>query len=335
MTQRSFIEKREGEWRELERVIANPALLRKKAPPAETAAGTVEAAAAPRAAWFPQACRKLAGDLNTAKSHGFDPALIERLNRLTMEGNQLLYGGEPFSWRIFSRFIFQTFPRAVRSQWRSFWACFLIFFGLALFSALICLRFPGFVYELMSRRTAASLEALYNPRGDHFLKPREVSTDADMFGYYVYNNITIAFRAFAGGILAGIGSVLILAFNGIFAGAAAAHLINKGYQETFFSFIVGHSGFELTALVLAAQGGLLLGYRLFITRGLSRGESLREAGKTALPIISGSALMLVIAACIEAFWSSRHEISQAVHYGAGLGMIVLLIVYFLGSGGKP
>ncbi|MDR2072242.1 MAG: stage II sporulation protein M [Spirochaetaceae bacterium] len=315
MTQGSFIKRRENDWKELERVIRGGGKVVKQ-----------------RASWFPQAFRLLTGDLNTARSHGFDPALIERLNRLVIEGNQLLYGREPFSWKSLENFIFRSFPRAVRIHWRSFWACFLIFFGLAAFTALVCLRFPGFVYELLPRQTVMDLEEMYNPRGEYYLSPRNVNTDADMFGYYIYNNISIAFQSFAGGILAGIGSLFILAFNGIFIGAAAGHIIHAGFQDTFFSFVIGHGGFELTALIFAAQGGLILGYRLFITQGLTRGESLREAGKTALPIITGSALMLVIAAAIEAFWSSRHEIPGIFRYGTGMGIILLLTLYFVFSG---
>ena len=106
MTQRSFIERREKDWKELEALVSGRHKLKEKA------------------AWFPEAFRELTGDLNTARSHGFDPALIERLNRLTLEGNQILYSRAPFSFRNFSHFIFRTFPRAVRAQWRRFGACF-------------------------------------------------------------------------------------------------------------------------------------------------------------------------------------------------------------------
>jgi uncharacterized membrane protein SpoIIM required for sporulation len=285
-----------------------------------------------KAAWFPQAFRELNGDLNTARSNGFDPALIERLNRLTLEGSQLLYGREPFSFKKVSEFLFKTFPRTVRSQWRGIGVCFLIFYGLMSFTALVCIRFPSFVYGLMSPWEASHLESMYNPENSQYLKPREISTDADMFGYYIYNNIGIAFRTFAGGLAAGIGSLLILALNGIFVGAAAGHIINKGFQDTFFSFIIGHSGFELTAIIFSAHAGLCLGYRLFITRGLSRGESLKEAGKTSLPLIAGSAIMLSIAALVEAFWSSRHELPAELRYGVGFLFIIMLLAYFLFSG---
>ncbi|MDR1505973.1 MAG: stage II sporulation protein M [Treponema sp.] len=315
MTQQAFVKRREQDWKELERIVTGGRReLRKKA------------------AWFPQALRELTGDLNTARSHGFDPSLIEKLNRLTLEGSQLLYSREPFSFKKIYAFVFKTFPGAVRSQWRSFAACSLIFYGLAAFTVLVCLRFPDFTFELMSRWEASNLEEMYNPESEYYLNPREISTDADMFGYYIFNNVSIAFRNFAGGLVVGIGSLLSLAFNGIFLGAAAAHIINKGFQDTFFSFIIGHSGFELTALVLSAQAGLHLGYRFFITKGLTRGESLREAGKISLPIIAGSTIMLVIAAALEAFWSSRHELPKELRYGAGVFFIILLAVYFIAAG---
>jgi uncharacterized membrane protein SpoIIM required for sporulation len=315
MTQRNFVERREGAWNELERVISGGKREMK--------------------VWadrFPQAFRELTGDLNTARSHGFDPSLIERLNRLILEGNQILYDGKRWSLKALPDFLLGTFPRAVRAQWRSLAAAHLIFYGLAFFTALVCVRFPDMVYEIMPRGEAVMLEEMYNPEGEYYLNPRELSTDADMFGFYIYNNISIAFRTFAGGILGGFGSLLFLSINGISLGDAAAHMINKGLADTFFSFIIGHSGFELTAIILSAQAGLLLGYRLFITRGLSRGASLRAAGKTALPIISGSALMLVVAAVIEAFWSSRHEFPQELRYAVGITFIILLVLYFLFAG---
>jgi len=365
MTERSFIAKREEDWKKIDRFItggyrqgifsrarqggkvystepqsgdgspldaAVSNALGGVLPTAKLQAEKPQDAVFQPAGWFPQAFRQLTGDLNTAKSNGFDPVLIERLNRLTLEGNQILYGSRAFSLKPIIHFLFGTFPQAFRSQWRSFGACFLIFFGLAIFTALACVRFPGFVYELMSPWEAAHLESMYNPESPYYLEPRKVSTDADMFGFYIYNNISIAFRTFAGGIFAGVGSLFFLAFNGIFIGAAAGHIINQGFYRTFFSFVIGHSAFELTAIILSAQAGLHLGYRLFITRGLSRGASLREAGKTALPLMSGSALMLVVAAVIEAFWSSRHEIPQVIRFIAGAAAILLVSGYFLFAG---
>jgi uncharacterized membrane protein SpoIIM required for sporulation len=317
MTQRNFIERRQAFWDEFEELING-------------GSGAIKA----HAAWFPRGFRELTQDLNTARSHGFDPALIERLNHLVLEGNQLLYGQRSLSLTPLADFILRDFPRAVRSHWKGLGLAHLVFYGLAFFFAALCIRFPNVVYELMSEAQAVQLEMMYDPESVHFLHPRDVGSDADMFGFYIYNNISIAFRTFAGGILAGFGSLLILCSNGIFLGIAAAHIINQGFAGTFFSFIIGHSGFELTAIILSAQAGLLLGYRFILPRGLSRGAALREAGKTALPLISGSALLLVIAAAIESFWSSRHQLPPLVRYGAGIAAWVLVYAYFFFAGRK-
>ena len=315
MTQQSFVLRREKSWNEFEHAIRGGRKTRKT-----------------MAYWFPLAYRELTQDLNTARAHGFDPSIIDRLNSMVLEGNQILYARHTWSLKYAADFVLRVFPQAVRSQWRSLGAVFLIFFGLIFFFGFLCVRNPSMVYLIVGEDSIRSLEDMYNPASSHFLTPRSVNSDADMFGFYIYNNISIAFRTFAGGILFGLGSLFILCFNGIYLGTVAAHIINSGFSDTFFSFVIGHSSFELIAIVLSAQAGLLLGFRFFFTKGLSRSASLRIAGKTALPIIAGAACMLVLAACIEAFWSSRHEISAVMRYGAGAAGWLLVCFYFVFSG---
>ncbi|MCL2382295.1 MAG: stage II sporulation protein M [Treponema sp.] len=315
MTQQTFVNRREKFWNEFEIAVRGDKKDLKT-----------------RAPWFPLGYRELTQDLNTARAHGFDPSIIERLNSLVLEGSQILYSRRSWSAKACADFVLRTFPRAVRSQWRSLGVSLLLFYGLGLFIAVLCVRYPHMVFQLAGQSLISSLEYMYYPGSEHFLRPRAVSSDADMFGYYIFNNISIAFRTFAGGILAGVGSLFILCFNAVFLGAATAHIINIGYGETFFPFVIGHASFELTAIVLSAQAGLLLGYSLFITKGLSLRAALKRAGKTALPIVAGAALMLVLAAAIEAFWSSRHELPLALRYGAGAAGWVFVIFYFALAG---
>jgi len=315
MTQQSFVKYRESFWNEFETLVKGS-----KRDRTTNARG------------FPRRYRELTQDLNTARAHGFDPSLIERLNSLVQEGNQILYSQRSWSLKAFAAFLLNDFPLALRSQWRSLLAAVLLFYGVAAFFAALCLRYPEMVRQIAAPDTVHSIERMYDPESPHFLKPREVRHDADMFGYYIYNNISIAFRTFAAGILFGVGSIFILMFNGVFLGTVAAHMLNSGFGETFFPFVIAHSSFELTAIVLSAQAGLLLGFRFFVTKGLTRSASLKCAGLTALPIIAGAALMLVIAAAIEAFWSSRHELPLELRYavGAALWLLVLGYVTFAG-----
>jgi uncharacterized membrane protein SpoIIM required for sporulation len=318
MTEQNFIQRREHVWKEFSKLVTgNRNELKKSAVP------------------FIQKFREITQDLNTAKTYGYDPVIIERLNTLVNEGNQILYAQRGWTIKKPLHFILFTFPQKVRVQWRGILAVLFLFYGIAGFFFFLCIRFSDIAEELVSMQMLNQLEQMYNPESKNFLTPRDTGTDADMFGYYIYNNISIAFRIFAGGILAGIGSLLLLCFNAGFMGIVTGHLLNVGYSSTLFPFIIAHSASELTAIIFSAYAGMLLGYRFFITRGLSRGDSIKKAGQDALPIIAGSTLMLVIAAFIEAFWSSKHQFHLTLRLAVGASMWILLLVYFLFAGRKP
>ena len=317
MTERTFLWRRETSWLEF----------------AELAAGR-RGKIKFNAPLFIKLFREITQDLNTARAHGFDPAIIDRLNVLVNEGYQILYG--QFGWPLkrLVQFILHTFPRSVRAQWRGILAATFLFYGIAAFFGILCVQYPRMASEFVSEYQLEQIEKMYDPGSEHFLVPRDTASDADMFGFYISNNISIAFRTFAAGILAGIGSLFILCSNALYLGVAGAHIINTGYAKTFFPFIIAHSAFELTAIVFSAHAGLLLGYSFFVTRGLSRQASIKKAGQDALPIIAGSGLMLFIAAAIEAFWSSRHLFPLPLRLGAGAALWALVLAYFLLSGRK-
>jgi len=315
MTEQSFVQRRSSLWNEFSVLVrGNRSTLKK---------GAVS---------FIRCFRELTQDLNTAKANGYDPAIIERLNALVNEGNQILYSQHVWPLKPIANFIIRTFPQKIRSHWKGILATTLLFYGIALFFGILCYFFPNIARELVAPSQISSIEWMYNPESGHFLRPRHVTSDADMFGYYIYNNISIAFRTFAGGIFAGVGSLFFLCLNAGFFGIVSGHLVSIGYSKTFVPFVIAHGAFELTAIVFSAYAGLLLGYRFFVTNGLSRGASIKKAGQDALPIIGGSTIMLVIAAAIEAFWSSKHMLSMQLRIGVGIGLWVLLLVYFLFAG---
>ena len=317
MTEKSFIERRNKIWVDFSCLVRGSKKELKKG-----------------AVGFVRHFREITQDLNTAKANGYDPLIIEKLNALVNEGNQILYSQHSWPLKPLVNFIFFTFPRKVRSQWKGILASSLIFYGIALFFGILCLYFPDTAGEFMSSSMLSDIENMYDPKSEDFLSSRNISGDADMFGFYIYNNISIAFRTFAGGIFAGIGSLFILSVNAGMFGITAGYLIGIGYAKTFIPFVIAHGAFELTAIIFCSYAGLLLGFRFFITQGLSRGASIRKAAKDALPIIAGSTLMLVIAAIIEAFWSSRHLLPIQLRIGTGIFFWVFLLLYFLFAGRK-
>jgi uncharacterized membrane protein SpoIIM required for sporulation len=136
-----------------------------------------------------------------------------------------------------------------------------------------------------------------------------------MFGFYIRNNMSVALQCFASGLAAGLGSLFFLAFNGAYGGAIAGYLTERGLGETFYSFIVTHAAFELTAIVLSGAAGLRLGHAWIAPGRRTRVQSLVLAAREVVVIVYGVLALLLIAAAVEAFWSSGSWIPLPIKYG--------------------
>ncbi len=322
MNQTRFEELYEGQWLEFSQLLEGLESKNRNPEP-----GT------PDRSELPSRYRRICNHYGLARSRHYSPALVDRLHGLVLKGHHQLYRRKrQFFWHGL-RFIASGFPRTVRST--SIYVClsFLLFFGSGLIVGTAAYRDPVFIYSVMSEGEVGSMESMYDPakRKIGRSEGRDGETNFAMFGYYIFNNISIGFRTFAGGIVFGIGSVFFLLFNGITLGAVAGHLSHPPYASTFWQFVSGHAAFELTAIVICGAAGLLLGKSLVIPGCLKRTESLKHYAPTALQLVIGSGLMLVCAAFIEAFWSSS-RLDPAIKYSvAGLNWL-LVAAYLLMAG---
>ena len=163
----------------------------------------------------------------------------------------------------------------------------------------------------------------------------ECGSNFMMFGFYIQNNVSIDFRVFAGGIVAGLGTIFFTIYNGLYIGAAAGYANYACNPEAFWSVVSGHSSFELLGVVVAAMAGMRLGMGVLKPGRLSRSKSIAASAKQSLPLIFGAAGMTALAAVVEGFWSAQ-PYPPAVKYGVGIFFWVLHLVYFtlLGRGAR-
>jgi uncharacterized membrane protein SpoIIM required for sporulation len=89
----------------------------------------------------------------------------------------------------------------------------------------------------------------------------------------------------------------------------------------------------LSAIVLAGGAGLRIGWALLAPGRLSRRRALVESGKDGAQIVYGVFVLLVLAAFVEAFWSSIGWMPSAVKYGVG-GLVWIAVWYWLWRGGR-
>jgi uncharacterized membrane protein SpoIIM required for sporulation len=219
----------------------------------------------------------------------------------------------------------------VRAEWRLVTAAAILFFGPFLLLIAVLQQFPEFVHYLLAPEQIAQYHQMYDP-GNQRLGMREADTNVMMFGFYIWNNIRIGFQTFAGGLLAGVGSVWFLASNAVILGAVAGYLTQVGYSETFWSFVAGHSSLELIAIVLSGAAGLRLGLAVIAPGNRSRTSALVTAAKPAVRTMYGAAMLFLAAAFVEAFWSPLTALPVQVKIAVGIAGWVLLGAYFLLAG---
>lgn len=285
------------------------------------------------AASLPRAYRRLATQLALARHRGYSAGLVGWLNLLALRGHRALYTQTPSGLSSFTRLIAFDIPRAVRGEGWRLAAAAALFLGPLLGAYAAVALAPELVYSLLDPAAVVNLERMYDPSSEHFARERAADSDFLMFGFYIRNNIGIAFRTYAGGLLLGVGVVFFLVFNGILAGAAAAHLQGIGYGSTFFPFVVGHSAFELTALVISGAAGLRLGGALLAPGRRTRASALAEEARAGLHTVYGFALMLVAAALVEAFWSPRAAVPGSAKLAVG-AVLWTVVALWLSLGGR-
>ena len=278
----------------------------------------------------PSAYRQLCQHLAIARSRRYSGSLLARLNQLALRAYQQIYRAPQRRWPVVIRFLTADFPQRVRAEARLFWLCAVLFYLPLLGMGLAVYQAPELIYSLLSPESVADLEAMYapNPSADN----RNASTDLAMFGYYIYNNIGLGFRTFAGGLLLGIGAAFMLLLNGVFIGAVSGYLTARGFIETFYTFVAGHGAFELTGIVLAGVAGLKLGWAVAAPGRFSRVDALRQAAAGGVRLILGVAALLLLAAFIEAFWSSNRAIPAEIKYAVGIAGWLLVILYLTLAG---
>ncbi|WP_372865892.1 stage II sporulation protein M, partial [Pseudomonas sp.] len=283
---------------------------------------------------FAAAYRRLCQQLALAQARGYSNHLVEQLQQLVLRGHQQFYRHRsPLGTQLIG-FILAGFPRLVRAEWRCVLIASLVFFGSLLTMGVLVYLFPELIYSLVDPQQVASMEQMYDPDARRLGRfgERHSADDWLMFGFYIMNNIGIAFQTFASGLLFGLGSLFCLLFNGLMIGAVAGHLTQIGYGETFWSFVIGHGAFELTAIALAGGAGLKLGGALLAPGRLSRGEALRLAAGRSVRLVGGVIVFLLLAAFIEAYWSSMTFVTPTVKYMVGAGLWLLVLSYLLLAG---
>ena len=278
--------------------------------------------------------RRAAAALAREQTQGRDPRRLEHLNHLVARTHSTLYGQRPERrWRpgeFFGTEVPQTFRRHLDAILLA--ATLFLLFSSAAFALV---RHDARWAESLSpaaAQAAREFAASGRPAGAYFEQTAETLGPGNLSGFLLSNNVRAALMAYALGITAGVGTVLVLAANGAMLGVFLAVGATPGSLGTMVAVIAPHGLLELMAFMIAGGAGLVLGGSLLAPGDLTRGESLRRGAHSAVCLAVGVVPLLGLAALVEGLLSPQSTGAFASNvgrlaFGAALAAICLMYLF--------
>ena len=230
-----------------------------------------------------------------------------------------------------------TFPRTFRKHFRAFLLSLAItlagfaFGGLAVVldpdAKEVLLPFPH-LQGSPSERVAHEEKA-----ADDELKGTKITGAT----WYMTHNTQVSIFTAGLGITFGVGTVIMLFYNGVILGAVALDYVRAGQSTFLLAWLSPHGVIEIPAILLAGQAGLVLaGALIGWGKSVALRTRLRNVSGDLTTLCFGVALLLVWAGFIEAFVSQYHEpiLPYAFKIGFALVELFLLVLLLARSGAK-
>lgn len=270
--------------------------------------------------------RSTSSDLLWVRARSGAADVSEYLNDLVGRAYAITYPGKRPRFRDMLGFLTHVFPDLMAKEVRMFIAATILFWAGAGFG------FVGMVFDPDA--------AIYLVPDQHQkLDPEErakneaegdvasVQEQAAFSSFLFTHNIQVAFLAFALGISAGIGTAIMLFFNGLFLGALFHVYMAKGLSGWFWAWILPHGIPELTAICIAGAAGLVIARGMIAPKGLPRGVAVRKEAVTAVKLLLGTLALFVLAGLIEGTISQIHPPKLPVWFKIGFALTVGTFVY--------
>jgi uncharacterized membrane protein SpoIIM required for sporulation/uncharacterized RDD family membrane protein YckC len=248
--------------------------------------------------------RTVAADLARARTYGASGPLVFSLERWVGAGHNLLYRPGGRSWRALAGWLSHGFPVLVRARGLYVAAAAALLF-LPAFGTYAAVRIdPPLARELMPYVMIERAETAREraDAGGGYVEVPDVFMPV-LASQLIANNVQVTFLAFAGGILAGLGTALLLLVNGLHLGAAAALFENEGAAALLWEFVAPHGVIELAAVCIAGAAGLILGGAVIRPGRLRRADALALRAREGVSLLAGTTMLLVLAGLVEGFVS--------------------------------
>jgi uncharacterized membrane protein SpoIIM required for sporulation len=228
------------------------------------------------------------------------------------------------------------FPRAFRRHPGAF--------RLAVGVTLLGMAFGWFALKVDERNKAVLLpfsHLLIPPservaQEEHAKEDRYQGVKATFAAELMTHNTQVTVMALAFGLTFGVGTLILLFYNGVILGAVVTDYIAGGQGVFLAGWLLPHGSIEIPAILLGGQAGFVLAGALIGWGDRTpRVERLRAVAGDLVAIVVGAAVMLVWAGIVEAFVSQYHQ--PVIPYGLKIAFgccELAALTFFLGWVGR-
>jgi uncharacterized membrane protein SpoIIM required for sporulation len=271
--------------------------------------------------------RQIASDLAAVREDVDSRQLAVYLNQLLGRTHNLIYMGHKPKISALKRFYRETYPQVFRETLPETLLAVAVVLVAAIAAWVLTLRDPAFAYRLLGPHMIETIEQR-QMWTDSIVTIKPLASSGIMT-----NNLSVAFSMFAMGITGGLGTIWMLAVNGLLLGVIGAATARAGMALQLWSFVAPHGVLELPAIFIAGGAGLEIARGLLFPGLLSRRDSLERAGGRAVRLLLGTIPMLVVAGLIEGFFSPS---AAPVGMKFGLaGVLFAALMTYLFLMGRP
>ncbi|MGI8770025.1 MAG: stage II sporulation protein M [Acidobacteriaceae bacterium] len=241
--------------------------------------------------------RQTAADLSAARADRASGTMEAYLNELLGRAHNYIYSGGRFSFGSVLRFLARDYPRLFRSLFRYTLASLVLFLAGGVLGLLLTTARPQFMRRFLGPEMVSTIE-------HHQMWTQSiVGSKPQASSAILTNNISVTFMAFAGGLLAGIGTLYLLFFNGLQIGVISTACAQAHMSLDLWSFVAAHGALELPSIIIAGGAGLRLAAGLLFPGMLRRKDALAAAGSEAIRLLAGTVPLLIVAGILEGLLS--------------------------------
>lgn len=244
--------------------------------------------------------RQIAADLAAVRQDRASRNIADALNQLLARAHTALYFGRSSRLTSLVAWFVQEYPRVFRRTLVWPLAAALLFLAFGIAGMLVTMIDPRLPMSLLGPGMIATIQ-------QHRMWTESVVAMKPLASSEIMtNNLTVSLSTFAMGITGGIGTVYLLAFNGLMMGVVGTACWQNQMSLSLWSFVAPHGVLEIPAIFIAGGAGLLLARGLLFPGWLPRREALRRAAAEAGRLMLGIFPLLTVAGLTEGFFSPTH-----------------------------